>query len=129
MLLLGEENGVIQTKEMEYCIRESMDNLNLAGVFTSLSSKCDGCLALKAIVAAYDFYEDLVERLLDDMTAMMVNLTCTDSMIRMNIQMGCQGEIAQQVLHGIELPFGDSRYELMEEDVVIDLTIREGGDA
>ena len=106
-----------------------MDNLNLAGVFTSLSSKCDGCLVLKAIVASYDFYEELVERLLDDMTAMMVNLTCTDGTVRMNIQMGCREEIAQQVLEGIELPFGSFRYELMEEDVVIDLTIREGGDA
>ena len=129
LLLLGEENGVIQTRELEYCIRESMDNLNLAGVFTSLSSKCDGGLTLKGIVAAYDFYEELVERLLDDMTAMMVNLTCADGAVRMNIQMGCREEIAQQVLQGIELPCGSFRYELMEEDVVIDLTIREGGDA
>ena len=129
LLLLGEENGIIQTRELEYCIRESMDNLNLAGVFTSLSSKCDGCLALRSIVAAYDFYEELVERLLDDMTAMMVNLTCADGTVRMNIQMGCREEIAQQVLHGIELPFGSFRYELMEEDVVIDLTITEGGGA
>ena len=70
-----------------------------------------------------------MERLLDDMTAMMVNLTCTDGSIRMNIQMGCQEEIAQQVLQGINLPFGAFRYELMEEDVVIDLTITEGGGA
>ena len=63
------------------------------------------------------------------MTAMMVNLTCTDTVIRMNIQMGCQEEIAQQVLDGIELPFGSFHYELMEEDVVINLTIREGGAA
>mgnify|MGYP003325914483 CR=1 FL=1 len=41
-----------------------MDNLNLAGVFTSLSSKCDGCLALRSIVAAYDFYEELEEVLI-----------------------------------------------------------------
>ena len=129
LLLLGEENGVIQTRELEYCIRESMDNLNLAGVFTSLGSKCDGAVAPESIVAVYDFYEELVERLLDDMTAMMVNLTCTDTVIRMNIQMGCQEEIAQQVLDGIELPFGSFHYELMEEDVVIDLTIREGGAA
>ena len=127
LLLLGEENGVIQARELEYCIRESMDNLNLSGVFTSFSSRCDGQLQLKSIVAAYDIYEQLVERLLDEMTAMMVNLTCTKGKIRMNIQMGCTGEIAQQVLDDLVLPFGSVTYEIMDEDIVLDLTITEGG--
>ena len=127
LLLLGEENGLVQTRELEYCIRESMDNLNLAGVFTSFASNCEGMLAVKSIIAAYDLYETLVERLLDDMTAMMVRLVCTDRKIRMNIQMGFQKEIEAQVLSGIELPFGSFRCEIMEEDAVIDLTITEGG--
>ena len=127
LLLLGEENGLVQTRELEYCIRESMDNLNLAGVFTSFASNCEGMLAVKSIIAAYDLYETLVERLLDDMTAMMVRLVCTDRKIRMNIQMGFQKEIEAQMLSGIELPFGSFRCEIMEEDAVIDLTITEGG--
>ena len=127
LLLLGEENGVIQARELEYCIRESMDNLTLSGVFTSFSSRCDGQLNLKSIVAAYDFYELLVERLLDEMTAMMVNLTCTNGKIRMNIQMGCTGEIAWQVLDDLALPFGTITYEIMDEDIVLNLTIQEGG--
>jgi len=127
LLLLGEENGIIQTRELEYCIRESMDNLNLAGVFTSFASNCEGMLAVKSIIVAYDLYETLVERLLDDMTAMMVRLVCTDRKIRMNIQMGFQKEIEAQMLSGIELPFGSFRCEIMEEDAVIDLTITEGG--
>ena len=129
LLLLGEENGIIHTRELEYCIRESMDNLNLAGVFTSFNSSCNGEMHLKYIVAAYDFYENLVERLLDDMTAMMVNLTSTAGSISMNIQMGCTEEIAQQALGGIALPYGNFRYEIMEEDVVINLAIAQGGDA
>ena len=127
LLLLGEENGVIQARELEYCIRESMDNLTLSGVYTSFSSRCDGQLNLKSIVAAYDFYELLVERLLDEMSAMMVNLTCTNGKIRMNIQMGCTGEIAQQILDDLALPFGTITYEIMDEDIVLNLTITEGG--
>lgn len=127
LLLLGEENGLIHTRELEYCIRESMDNLNLSGVFTSFNSHCEGSMQLGSIVAVYDFYEVIVERLLDSMTAMMVNLTCSDGRIRMNIQMGCAEEIAQQVLEGIALPLGSFRYEIMEEDVVIDLFLTEGG--
>ena len=127
LLLLAEENGVIQARELEYCIRESMDNLNLSGVFTSFRSCCDGQLQLKSIVAVYDFYEHLVERLLDEMTALMVNLTCTKGKIRMNIQMGCTGEIARQVLDDLELPFGSVTYEIMDEDIILNLTITEGG--
>ena len=127
LLLLGEENGLVQTQELEYCIRESMDNLNLVSVFTSFDSSCRGALPVRFIIAAYDFYETLVERLLDDMTAMMMHLTCTDDQIRMKMQLGFREEIAPQVLSGIELPFGSFRCEIMEEDAVIDLTITEGG--
>jgi len=127
LLLLGEGGAFIHTRELEYCIRESMDNLNLSGVFTSFNSRCEGDMQLASIVSAYDFYELLVERLLDSMTAMMVNLTCTKGHISMNIQMGCREEIAQQVLQDISLSHGSFRYEIMEEDVVIDLTIIEGG--
>ena len=129
LLLLGEAAGLIHTRELEYCIRESMDNLNLSGVFTSFSSRCEGELQLSSIVSAYDFYELLVERLLNSMTAMMVNLSCTKDKISMNIQMGCREEITQQVLQDISLPHGRFRYEITEEDVIIDLTITEGGRA
>ena len=127
LLLLGEENGLVQTRELEYCIRESMDNLNLVGVFTSFASSCRGALPVRSIIAAYDFYETLVERLLDDMTAMMVHLTCTDDQIRMKMQLGFREEIAPQVLSGIVLPLGSFHCEIMEEDAVVDLTITEGG--
>jgi hypothetical protein len=127
LLLLGEDSGIIHTRELEYCIRESMDNLNLAGMFTSFHSSCSGSMHLEHIVAAYDFYEVLVERLLNEMTAMLVNLTCSNGRISMNIQMGCTEEIALQALEDIPLTVGSFRYEIMEEDVVIDLTIAEGG--
>lgn len=127
LLLLGEDSGIIHTRELEYCIRESMDNLNLAGMFTSFHSSCSGSMHLEHIVAAYDFYEVLVERFLNEMTAMLVNLTCSNGRISMNIQMGCTEEIALQALEDIPLTVGSFRYEIMEEDVVIDLTIAEGG--
>ena len=128
LLLLGEESRQINAVELEYCIRESLENLRLYGAVTSLRSSCDGKLPLEHIVAVYDFCETVIERLLDDITAMMVNLICTSGMIRMNIQMGCVEEIAEQVLSDIHLPCGSFTYDVMDEDVVIDLTVLEGGD-
>ena len=127
LLLLGEDAEKISTRELEYCIRESLENLRLGGVFTSLNASCEGLLPLEYIVAAYDFYETVTEQLLDRITAMMVNLTCCGDRIRMNIQMGCTEEIAHTQLEGISLPYGKFFYEIMDEDIVINFAITEGG--
>jgi len=128
LLLLGEDKEGVEARELEYCIRESLDNLNLTGIFTSFRSHCEGKMNLSAVTEAYDFYEMLVERLLDELTAMMVNLTCENGRIRLNIQMGCAGTITQEVLDEAVLDNGTLRYEVMEEDVIIDIVIDEGGD-
>lgn len=128
LLLLGEDSSMVPAKELEYCIRESLENLRLGQVFTSFNCSCEGKLPLEYIVAVYDFYETMVERLLDDITAMMVNLSCKNDKVFMNIQMGCTEGIAQQVLADVSVPYGRFTYEIMDEDVVIDLTIAEGGD-
>ena len=51
-----------------------------------------------------------------------------NSKVFMNIQMGCTEEIAQQVLVDVVIPYGRFTYEIMDEDIVIDLTIAEEGD-
>ena len=129
LMLLGEDADQIPAKELEYCIRESLENLRLGNTFTSLNAHCEGQLPLAHIVAVYDFYETVTERLLDSITAMMVNLTCSSNGIRMNIQMGCMEEIANMALDDIGLPYGNFTYEIIDEDVVINLFISKGGAA
>ena len=126
LLLLGEDASQIPTRELEYCIRESLENLRLGQVFTSFNCSCQSSLPLEHIVVAYDFFEQMMEQLLDDMTAMMVNLTCSDMGIRMNIQIGCKVDIAQQVLSDVTVPVGQFTYECMDEDVVIDFVVSAG---
>ena len=121
LLLLGEENDTVNASELEYCIRESLENLSLGGAFTALNSDCSGKCFVGYIVDSYDFFQQLTERLLDDITAMMVNLTVVGNKIRMNIQMGCANEIAQQVLSDVSIDNGTFTYEVMDEDVVINL--------
>jgi len=127
LLLLGEDAKKVSARELEYCIRESLENLRLGEVFTSLNANCSGQLSLENIVAAYDFFETVTERLLDNMTAMLVNLNCDNAGIRMNIQMGCTEEIAPKVLEDISLSYGSVTYEIMDEDLVINLVMSEGG--
>ena len=127
LLLLGEDAKKVSARELEYCIRESLENLRLGEVFTSLNANCFGQLPLEHIVAAYDFYETVTERLLDNMTAMLVNLNCDNAGIRMNIQMGCTEEIVPKVLEDISHSYGSVTHEIMDEDLVINLIISEEG--
>ena len=127
LLLLGEDNKQIPAAELEHCIRESLDNLRLGGVFTLLDSHCDGTLPVADVVAIYDFYENVAERLLDKATAFLINLKCEGGAMTMNIQIGCSEEIAEQAFAGLTFSCGKFRYEVMEEDVVVSLTTNRGG--
>ncbi len=127
LLLLWEENRRIDARELEYCIRESLDNLRLAKVYTSFECECAGELLPTHIIAVYDLYETLVESLLDNVTAMMIRLHCKEGRISIKLQVGCEEQIAQNSLANITVPFGDFSYDIQEEDVMIRYTVPEGG--
>ena len=126
MLLLGDNDSAANAKEMEYCIRESMDNLKTASIFTSFESHCSGELPLKFIVEAYDFYEMLTEQFLDDMTAMMVALSCKNGKMHMRVQIGCSEKIMNLMPKSIPLHFGRFVYEIDDEDIWVNYSIAEG---
>lgn len=128
LLMLGEEGNIIPAIELEYCIRESLDNLRLGDVFTSLDSKCDGTLKLEHAVVAFDSYENIVERLLDDATAMLIHLDCKDGFIKMRLQIGCNQDIAEHTLSELSIPCGTFEWDIQDEDVTVTLLLSEGGD-
>lgn len=128
LLLLEEENNIIPARELEYCIRESLDNLRLGDIFTSFDSKCDGELKLELAVVAYDFYENIVERLLDDATAMLIHLDCHDGIIKMRLQIGCNEDIAEHTLSELSVPCGNFELDIQDEDVTVTLLLSQGGD-
>ena len=127
LVLLGEESQTISTREIEYCIRESLDNLQLASVSTMLDARCDGELRLESVIAAYDFYEQLVERLLDRLTAVIVRVSGDHGTLKMRLQLGCGSKIEKRLLEDICPADGSVTCTMQEEDVVIDLVISEGG--
>lgn len=128
LLMLGEEGNIVPATELEYCIRESLDNLRLGDVFTSFNSKCDGELQLEHAVAVFDFYENIVERLLDDVTAMLIHLDCKDGFIKMRLQIGCNKDITEHTLSELSIPCGKFEWDIQDEDVTVTLLLSEGGD-
>ena len=128
LLILGEESSRIPAKELEYCIRESLDNLRLGDVLTSFDSVCDGELKLKHAVVVFDFYENILERLLNDVTAMLIHLDCKDDIVKMRLQIGCNKDIAKNVMSELAVSYGKCEWDIQDEDVTVTLFLSEGGD-
>lgn len=127
LLLLGEEGSEISARELEYCLRESLDNLNLCDIITSLDSNCDGIVSLKNAVAVYDLYEKIVEALLSNMNAMLIRLSCNAGDISLRIQIGCNQKIVEEIISELAVSEAIIDYEIQDEDVMIDVFISRGG--
>ena len=96
-------------------------------MFVSLQEQCSGDLDVAAIIDIYDCFSRIVEQLLEDMTAILVRLTCRDGEVRMQIQIGCKMEIPKEALEGIQTRLGTLACQLQEEDLLVELIAEEGG--
>ena len=89
--------------------------------------KSEGELEPEAIVDAYDFFEDLVEKLLDRITALVVHLSCQDGILRMKLQIGCTDRPDGQLLAALSPRLGSFTHTIEEEDIGIEYEIGKGG--
>jgi len=127
LLLLGEEKAAASARELESCLRESLDNLRLCGVITYLDCHCDGQSAVKQMTAVYDLFEQVVEHLLGQLSAMVVTVHCAQGSIRMRIQAGCKD--TNPTGSDFSLAGGTVTCEPQDEDLIVEATIGQGGAA
>ena len=127
LILLGEEKPTVSTRELESCLRESLDNLRLCGVITYLDCHCDGQSAVKQMTALYDLFEQVVEELLGQLSAMVVTVHCAQGSIRMRIQAGCKD--TKPTGSDVSLAGGTVTCETQDEDLIVEATIGQGGAA
>lgn len=90
LMLIGESNAFLPITELEYCLKESLDCIALAGAKTSLSFEGYGELTLDTMLAAYEDFESLVEDgrtrfepLLSD-TVIDINMHCDGEVLKIN---------------------------------------------
>ncbi|MBQ7138451.1 MAG: hypothetical protein IJO39_05605, partial [Clostridia bacterium] len=125
LILLGEEKPIASAKELESCLRESLDNLRLCGAITYLDCRCEGQCDVKQIIAAYDLFEDVTEKLLGQLNAMMVTAEYAADAFHLRIQAGCREALSAPptfMLNGRKI-----QCESQDEDLIIDAMIEKGG--
>ena len=125
LILLGEEKSAVSARELESCLRESLDNLRLCDVITYLDCHCDGQAAVKQIITVYDLFEEVTETLLGRLSAMMVTAEYTGEVLRLRIQAGCKKAVS--ALPTFELTGGTVTCEAQDEDLIIEAMMQGGG--
>ena len=125
LLLLGNENGNIPLREMENALRESLDNLKLLGVETSLLVSGKGDVSLDYAIKAYDLYERVIEATLNNTTAIFTRVILGDNKLKLSLQLGVTEGVSENALMGISAD-GKLDIEIEDSDVYVDLIL--GGD-
>ena len=119
LLLLNEESSQINSKELEYCIKESLDNLSLNSVVTALDCKCNDIVDIEDALAIYDFFEKVVELTLNCANAYLVHLNCSANQFSFNMQIGFDVDFDASELTSLDLKNATVICNVQEEDVYI----------
>ena len=127
LILMGEEKAAVSARELESCLRESLDNLRLCGVITYLDCRCEGQTAVKQIIAMYDLFEEVTEKLLGQLSAVMVTAEYAENTLRLRIQAGCKEAVT--VLPTFMLSSGTVTCEAQDEDLIVEAMAKGGAQA
>lgn len=123
LILLSNQSPNVSLRELEYCLRESLDNLRLSGIYTTLTANVKGDAPISDICDAYDLFEAVIEGLLRHITAVMVYLSDRGGVLRLRLQIGCDGPVSPENLPCVDRFF----VEIEDEDITLELVLPEGG--
>ena len=90
LALLAENSTLLQAKELSYCLKESAEMIQLYGTMVSVDSSCQGETKAEYLIAVYDTFEQLIEQILDQTDAMLLNVHVLNNQICMKIQMNLE---------------------------------------
>lgn len=127
LLLLNEESRYISSRELEYCFRESLKNIELANIMTSMDSVCGDMLSVEFAVLAYDLFENIIEAFVEDINAVLVHLHCRNGDVNLRIQIGCENDITEKEIPTFAIDYNEISFDVQENDIFFTVTLK-GGD-
>ena len=86
LCLLAEKGSVTDAKELEFCIRESLDSLRLCGILCSLDSNCEGKARTSDLILLYDMLQQIFQKTLADTKAILIQLRICHDRITLKFQ-------------------------------------------
>lgn len=96
LLILREDKGIFSAKELEYCLRESVEAISQGKITASLKASCKGSIKAGNAVLIYDLYEEIIETILPSLEALFINLNISKGLVKLKLQI--DGHREEQIL-------------------------------
>lgn len=125
LILLNNENELVSASELASAFRESTDNLKLLGISSAFDVIVDGEIPLCDALKAYDLYEEIIETLLEDLSAVFVRLKVLHGGVKLTLELGAKTQISMDRLGFIAVS-DEVNVELDDEDIFVTLTLGGG---
>lgn len=92
LMILCKENNMMLVRELENCIRESLDYLALRGIATSFENQALGMIDSEELIQIYSIFELVIEQQLDRMEAILVRIEDDGTDVSFKIMLETVGE-------------------------------------
>lgn len=125
LILLNNENELVSSSELASAFKESSDNLKLLGISSAFDVIVDGEIPLCDALKAYDLYEEIIEALLEDLSAVFVRLKVLHGGVKLTLELGAKTQISMDRLGFIAVS-DEVNVELDDEDIFVTLTLGGG---
>ncbi len=122
LVFLSDETGRISARELLLCLNESISNLRLAGIDCAVSLDTEERMDGKAAGRLYDFFEETVEAMWENLPAVDIVVTRMDMGWRMTLMLEGEADFRALLRR-----FPEAEVEQDEEICYFRLTVAEGG--
>lgn len=92
LIFLSDESHMLPLSELEHCIGESMQNLELAGIDCQYHTDGDGMVPFDALTKMYDVFQTVVAETFDDITALFVSVSIKSGAPKMKMRLSAMCE-------------------------------------
>ena len=121
LLLVASNRESISVRELENAFCESSENLRLLDIETSLFVSGNGDIPFAYAIAAYDFYEKVIEAVLDGITAAFIRLYFSNGKLKLSLQLGVKEGFDENSLEHLTAP--NLTIEFEDEDLYVDFAL------
>ena len=123
LFIISEDRKNIRSREIEFCINESLANLRLLDIVPSFVFSLDEDISSVAALKIYDVFEFFIEELLDTATALFVKISEKEGFISMRMMFGTKSPEAKILTDSEILSGADIIIENSDDDIIIDVLI------
>lgn len=140
MELLKASSGRLPVQELQTAVSESCEYIRLYGVNTAVNTVTDGDFPIDVIIPEYEAFENIIEKALPVMNALLVNIFVSDTSFSMRIYLGTEpvqpqdndasADILREltdVKNRIALAGGKLKYDT-EDGLIITVSFEKGGE-